>query len=183
MEPSSPSATTTSLITYPSSDPNPSASSSTVPPSSASRQLLKDRLYIGNLHPSVDECVSLQCPQYAISIPTTPLSRYTLLKIFSSFGKVTKLDFLFHKTGVLKGKPRGYAFVEYGSQDVSTLSMPMTFGSLRWWLTTGFFFVSSPPLLHGWIFIIANPNRNRVSNTQISRLRFSFTGLSYLGSS
>ncbi|PFH51646.1 hypothetical protein AMATHDRAFT_133115, partial [Amanita thiersii Skay4041] len=57
----------------------------------------KDRLYVGNLHPSVDE--------------------YTLLQIFSKFGKITKLDFLFHKTGPLKGKPRGYAFIEYRNQD------------------------------------------------------------------
>ena len=49
-----------------------------------------------------------------------PLIRYTLLQVFSKFGKVTKLDFLFHKTGLLKGKPRGYAFVEYGNKDVST---------------------------------------------------------------
>ncbi|KAF8908071.1 hypothetical protein CPB84DRAFT_1674389 [Gymnopilus junonius] len=67
-----------------------------------SRQLLKDRLYIGNLHPTVDE--------------------YTLLQVFSKFGKVTKLDYLFHKTGLLKGKPRGYAFIEYGNSDVSCLS-------------------------------------------------------------
>ncbi|KAF9070660.1 hypothetical protein BDP27DRAFT_1292181 [Rhodocollybia butyracea] len=65
--------------------------------SSSSRQLLKDRLFIGNLHPSVDE--------------------YTLLQIFAKFGKVTKLDFLFHKSGALKGKPRGYAFLEYGTYD------------------------------------------------------------------
>ncbi|KJA18232.1 hypothetical protein HYPSUDRAFT_119455, partial [Hypholoma sublateritium FD-334 SS-4] len=53
------------------------------------------RLYVGNLHPSVDE--------------------YTLLQVFSKFGKVTKLDWLFHKTGLLKGRPRGYAFVEYAT--------------------------------------------------------------------
>ena len=50
----------------------------------------------------------------------TFLIRYTLLQVFSKFGKVTKLDFLFHKTGLLKGKPRGYAFVEYGNKDVSS---------------------------------------------------------------
>ncbi|KAG6849454.1 hypothetical protein H0H93_008297 [Arthromyces matolae] len=61
------------------------------------RRILKDRLYIGNLHPTVDE--------------------YSLLQIFSKFGKVTKLDFLFHKSGPLKGKPRGYAFIEYASND------------------------------------------------------------------
>jgi hypothetical protein len=49
-------------------------------------------------------------------------NRYSLLQIFSKFGKVTKLDFLFHKTGLLKGKPRGYAFVEYGNKDVRFLS-------------------------------------------------------------
>ena len=30
------------------------------------------------------------------------------------------MDFLFHKTGALKGKPRGYAFVQYASKDVSS---------------------------------------------------------------
>ncbi|KAI0360790.1 hypothetical protein OH77DRAFT_1367008, partial [Trametes cingulata] len=57
----------------------------------------KDRLYVGNLHPTVDE--------------------YTLLQLFSKFGKISKLDFLFHKSGPLKGKPRGYAFVEYANRD------------------------------------------------------------------
>lgn len=49
------------------------------------------------------------------------MNRYTLLQVFSKFGKVTKLDYLFHKTGLLKGKPRGYAFIEYGNSDVSYL--------------------------------------------------------------
>ncbi|KAH9832015.1 RNA-binding domain-containing protein [Rhodofomes roseus] len=57
------------------------------------RPVLKERLYVGNLHPTVDE--------------------YTLLQVFTKFGKVSKLDFLFHKTGPLKGKPRGYAFIEF----------------------------------------------------------------------
>ncbi|KII85560.1 hypothetical protein PLICRDRAFT_74083, partial [Plicaturopsis crispa FD-325 SS-3] len=56
----------------------------------------KDRLYVGNLHPTVDE--------------------YTLLQIFSKFGKVIKLDFLFHKAGPMRGRPRGYAFLEYAEQ-------------------------------------------------------------------
>lgn len=57
-----------------------------------------DRLFVGNLAPTVDE--------------------YTLLQVFSKFGKITKLDLMFHKTGVLKGKPRGYAFVEYLDKEV-----------------------------------------------------------------
>ncbi|KAI6157240.1 hypothetical protein BKA82DRAFT_994339 [Pisolithus tinctorius] len=64
--------------------------------SSRSTQLLKDRIYVGNLGPVVDE--------------------YTLLQVFSKYGKVTKLDFLFHKSGPNKGRPRGYAFVEFENE-------------------------------------------------------------------
>ncbi|KAI0365997.1 RNA-binding domain-containing protein, partial [Pilatotrama ljubarskyi] len=80
--------------------PAPSDSSVQLASSSTSpqpRTILKDRLYVGNLHPTVDE--------------------YTLLQLFSKFGKISKLDYLFHKSGPLKGKPRGYAFVEYASRD------------------------------------------------------------------
>ncbi|KAF8269459.1 hypothetical protein EI94DRAFT_1450403, partial [Lactarius quietus] len=60
----------------------------------------KNRLYVGNLHPTVDE--------------------YTLIQVFSKFGKLARLDYLFHKTGALRGKPRGYAFVEYtGERDAA----------------------------------------------------------------
>ncbi|TDL22497.1 hypothetical protein BD410DRAFT_698925, partial [Rickenella mellea] len=55
------------------------------------------RLYVGNLHPSVDE--------------------YAFLKVFSKYGKISRMDFLFHKSGPSKGKPRGYAFVEYADKD------------------------------------------------------------------
>ncbi|TBU31530.1 hypothetical protein BD311DRAFT_689237 [Dichomitus squalens] len=81
----------------------PAAAEPVVPVASSSssateaRPLLKDRLYVGNLHPSVDE--------------------YTLLQAFSKFGKISKLDYLFHKSGPLKGKPRGYAFVQYSNKD------------------------------------------------------------------
>jgi len=69
--------------------------------SSSSAAGKPDRLYVGNLSPSVDE--------------------YTLIQVFQKYGRITKLDFIFHKTGVLKGKPRGYAFVEFSSKDVSLL--------------------------------------------------------------
>ncbi|KAF8234504.1 hypothetical protein L208DRAFT_1393891 [Tricholoma matsutake] len=92
----SPSPSPNEHLSFPASS-NEHAEQSSIQPQQ-SRQVLKDRLYIGNLHPTVDE--------------------YSLLQIFSKFGKVTKLDFLFHKAGALKGKPRGYAFIEYGSNDV-----------------------------------------------------------------
>ncbi|RYZ85317.1 MAG: hypothetical protein EOP06_16495 [Proteobacteria bacterium] len=46
------------------------------------------------------------------------LARYTLIQVFSKAGKIAKLDYLFHKTGPLRGKPRGYAFVEYTNKEV-----------------------------------------------------------------
>ncbi|KAH9849673.1 hypothetical protein C2E23DRAFT_736989 [Lenzites betulinus] len=93
----SPSDALDELLSYPAPSelavPLPSSSSSTAQP----RTILKDRLYVGNLHPTVDE--------------------YTLLQLFSKFGRISKLDYLFHKSGPLKGKPRGYAFVEYANRD------------------------------------------------------------------
>lgn len=56
------------------------------------------RLYIGNLATSCDE--------------------YTLIQLCSKHGKIAKLDYLFHKTGPAKGKPRGYAFIEYSTKEV-----------------------------------------------------------------
>ncbi|KAI8986841.1 hypothetical protein BD414DRAFT_578105 [Trametes punicea] len=85
------------LLSYPTpsevSIPLASSSSSSAQP----RPILKERLYVGNLHPTVDE--------------------YALLQLFSKFGKISKLDYLFHKSGPLKGKPRGYAFVEFANKD------------------------------------------------------------------
>lgn len=56
------------------------------------------RLYIGNLATSCDE--------------------YTLIQLCSKHGKIAKLDYLFHKSGPAKGKPRGYAFIEYSTKEV-----------------------------------------------------------------
>jgi RNA recognition motif-containing protein len=76
--------------------------------SSSSSTGKPDRLYVGNLSPSVDE--------------------YTLIQVFQKYGRITKLDFMFHKTGVLKGKPRGFAFVEFSSKDVSALALMLAKG-------------------------------------------------------
>ena len=50
------------------------------------------------------------------------MARYTLVQVFSKYGAISKLDYLFHKAGPLKGKPRGYAFIEYSNRDVRHLS-------------------------------------------------------------
>ncbi|SCV74454.1 BQ2448_8093 [Microbotryum intermedium] len=61
------------------------------------------RLYIGNLSPSVDE--------------------YTLMQLCSKHGKIQQLDYLFHKSGPSRGKPRGYAFVEFSTRDEALRAM------------------------------------------------------------
>lgn len=76
-----------------------SSSSSQARPATAGKP---DRLYVGNLSQTVDE--------------------YTLLQVFSKYGKITRLDVMYHKTGPQKGKPRGYAFIEYSNKDVSRRS-------------------------------------------------------------
>ncbi|WVW86197.1 hypothetical protein I302_108239 [Kwoniella bestiolae CBS 10118] len=83
--------------------PQPFASSSSSGPSTSSANGKPDRLYVGNLSPTVDE--------------------YTLIQIFSKYGKITKLDFMFHKTGVLKGKPRGFAFIQFSDKDDALKAM------------------------------------------------------------
>lgn len=65
-----------------------------------------DRLYVGNLSQTVDE--------------------YTLLQVFGKYGKITRLDVMYHKTGPQKGKPRGYAFVEFSNKDVSCCCRSVT---------------------------------------------------------
>lgn len=59
------------------------------------------RLFVGNLGESVDE--------------------YTLVHFLSKHGKIAKFDYLFHRAGPKKGKPKGYAFVEYYTPEVSIL--------------------------------------------------------------
>ncbi|SPO27999.1 uncharacterized protein UTRI_05142 [Ustilago trichophora] len=78
-----------------SSSTTASSSSNSTKPTATAATKHETRLYIGNLHPSVDE--------------------YALVQTFSRFGKISKLDFLFHKSGPQRGQPRGYAFLEYAS--------------------------------------------------------------------
>ncbi|KAH9991992.1 hypothetical protein BJV74DRAFT_835638 [Russula compacta] len=106
---SSGAPSTSSHLSYPAPQSEPSSFTPLVPPSPP-RELLKNRLYVGNLHPTVDE--------------------YTLIQIFSKFGKLVRLDYLFHKTGALRGKPRGYAFVEYASDADAAAALAAANGKL-----------------------------------------------------
>jgi len=55
------------------------------------------RLWIGNIDPKIREI--------------------HLLKLFKPFGTIMQLDYLFHKSGPLKGEPRGYAFLAFDNPD------------------------------------------------------------------
>lgn len=43
-----------------------------------------------------------------------------VLKLFSPYGKITKLDFMFHWSGPKKGAPRGYCFLEFEKASQAT---------------------------------------------------------------
>ena len=81
---------------YPSSASATASSSSKTP---AAASLSAKRLFVGNLAESADE--------------------YTIIQFLSRYGKIAKFDFLFHKSGPKRGRPRGYAFVEYATAEVS----------------------------------------------------------------
>ncbi|KAF7972280.1 hypothetical protein HWV62_18522 [Athelia sp. TMB] len=92
------SSSSSTFLYYPSDDPADEADEVIDPKAEKlkNKPLSKDRLYVGNLHPTVDE--------------------YTLLTIFSKYGTVKSMDYLFHKTGPSRGKPRGFAFIEFADQ-------------------------------------------------------------------
>ncbi|KAF9581593.1 hypothetical protein BGW38_001335 [Lunasporangiospora selenospora] len=81
-----------SLLSYPSQ-----AKSSDLGHSSSTKLLDEKRIYVGNLDSTIDE--------------------YAVVKLFSPFGKITKLDFMFHWHGPKKGTPRGYCFIEYENSE------------------------------------------------------------------
>lgn len=103
-------------LSYPSLDTEDDSSRRESSSRSQSLPLFKDRIYVGNLHPSVDEYVSLLRLNQTTWLHSI---RYTLVQVFSKFGKITSVDYLFHKSGPLKGKPRGYAFLKYADENVS----------------------------------------------------------------
>lgn len=56
-------------------------------------------LFIGNLSPRISE--------------------FQLLQVLRPFGSISSFNFVLHRGGPEKGKPKGFAFVEYGSSEVA----------------------------------------------------------------
>lgn len=49
------------------------------------------------------------------------LFRAALIKMFSPYGKIVSEDFLWHTRGPKRGEPRGFAFIQYSTKEVSCL--------------------------------------------------------------
>ena len=61
--------------------------------SRSAQETERQKIWIGNLHPSTTE--------------------KDLLVTFRRYGPILSVNYVWHTTGPLKGKPRGYAFIEY----------------------------------------------------------------------
>lgn len=144
------STSASSHLSYPAPEPPEGSTSALRAPSPPSPELLKNRLYVGNLHPTVDEFVSV----YPQQVELLNRPRYTLIQVFSKFGKLARLDYLFHKTGALRGKPRGYAFVEYTGEGVSARHHHL------------------PPFLYNDMMLNSGLSPSRRSAPPMRRLRF-----------
>ncbi|KAG0472660.1 hypothetical protein HPP92_014074 [Vanilla planifolia] len=70
----------------------------------------ENRLYIGNLDQRITEA--------------------NLIKLFSTFGKIVSVDFLWHTRGPKKGEPRGYAFIQYSTVEEAQLAKTQMNGRL-----------------------------------------------------
>ena len=73
------------------------------PASNKNRQKNMMRLFIANLHPSTTEG--------------------DLIKIFSVYGTVKRIDYKWHKVGEDRGKPKGFAFLDFESEVVAREAM------------------------------------------------------------
>ncbi|XP_022100373.1 probable RNA-binding protein 18 [Acanthaster planci] len=51
------------------------------------------------------------------------ISEFNLLKLLRRYGEIAQFDFLFHKTGPSEGKPRGYCFVSFKTQEEAELAI------------------------------------------------------------
>ncbi|KAL1319408.1 hypothetical protein HN51_071702 [Arachis hypogaea] len=70
----------------------------------------ESRLYIGNLDLRITEAA--------------------LLRMFSPFGKIVSEDFLWHTRGPKRGEPRGFAFIQYSTNEEAKLAKEKMHGRL-----------------------------------------------------
>jgi len=66
------------------------------------KEVLENRLYVGNLDKRVTE--------------------YMVLQLFKRHGKIVKEQFMWHIHGPRRGEPRGYCFIEYATRNEAVLA-------------------------------------------------------------
>ena len=63
--------------------------------------MTESRIFIGNLSSTVTE--------------------YAVIKLFSKFGEIVKIDFLWNTSGPRRGEPRGYCFLDFKDPEVNII--------------------------------------------------------------
>lgn len=56
--------------------------------------------------------------------------------MFSPYGKIISEDFLWHTRGPKRGEPRGFAFIQYSTKEVSCLLLPSKLFSKQFLIST-----------------------------------------------
>jgi len=97
--------------------------------------------------------------------------RYTLVQLFSRYGKITKLDYLFHKTGPMKGKPRGYAFIQYASHDSAEKAITACDGKLIRGRKITVSYASEAPQMEGRSSRMHEIDRSKVTTLSLLKSR------------
>ena len=87
-----------------------------IPPSQPESGLpiLAHKLWVGNIDKRITELVSLTYKTGHV----IQSYRKQLVKIFSAYGKIRSWKYMLHYSGVNRGEPRDYCFVEFTSREV-----------------------------------------------------------------
>lgn len=54
------------------------------------------------------------------------VTEYMLIKKFEKYGEIVREQYMWHKSGEMRGQPRGYAFIEYDSRDAALKAQEAT---------------------------------------------------------
>ncbi|KAI9595039.1 hypothetical protein BDF19DRAFT_90542 [Syncephalis fuscata] len=71
---------------------------------------------------AVSDTVMNSCRLFVGNLPAEA-TEYKMIKLCQQYGKIAKLDFLYHKEGPMAGKPRNYCFVEYATHKEAHVAM------------------------------------------------------------
>lgn len=58
---------------------------------------------------------------FAVSFTICIFFRAALIKMFTPYGKILSEEFLWHTRGPKRGEPRGFAFIQFSTKEVSCM--------------------------------------------------------------